>query len=543
VQRSSAPRQRARAALVAALALVAAGALMSPTFRTAAPGAVARPATSGAHLAAHLSSPPTPDQCLAEAGGRCLTPAGLRAAYDLDGLYAGGTTGAGVTIGIVDSFGSPTIQSDIDVYDQQYGLPPITVHVITPAGTPPAFDRSSTDMQGWAGETTLDVEVAHTIAPGAAITLIETPTSETEGLAGFPQIIQAENYVISHHLVDVLSQSFAATEPTFTSPAQVRQLSAEVYPAAKAAGVTVLSSSGDSGPTDVMLDQKTLYTTPEVDWPASDPLVTSVGGTMLNIGADGSRQGQDAAWGGVPGADAGGGGRSTIFPRPTFQASVAGVVGDHRGVPDIALDAANSSGLITYSSFAGPDWDIGGGTSQAAPLMAGIVALADDQAHGRVGYLNDVLYGTLDKEPNGGIVDITQGSNDLVDADGSQDPVPGYQAVAGYDLATGLGTIDGGEFVPALVKATAGKTLPLSSAQAHPTTSASAPGAASSPTPSASSSGSAPVSSAPARPRAAGHSGVHGSGEVTAAVIAGVLVVLVAGGVAAAAFRRRRTGT
>ena len=71
-------------------------------------------------------------------------------------------------------------------------------------------------MTGWGGETTLDVEYAHTIAPGANILLVETPVSETEGVTGFPQIVAAENYVLKHHLGDVISQSFSATEQTFT---------------------------------------------------------------------------------------------------------------------------------------------------------------------------------------------------------------------------------------------------------------------------------------------------------------------------------------
>ena len=71
-------------------------------------------------------------------------------------------------------------------------------------------------MTGWGGETTLDVEYAHTIAPGANILLVETPVSETEGVTGFPQIVEAENYVLKNHLGDVISQSFSATEQTFT---------------------------------------------------------------------------------------------------------------------------------------------------------------------------------------------------------------------------------------------------------------------------------------------------------------------------------------
>ncbi|HEY5335003.1 MAG TPA: S53 family peptidase, partial [Mycobacteriales bacterium] len=366
-----------------------------------------------------LDAPPTPDQCLTATGGRCLTPALLRTAYDLDGLSAQGLTGAGVTIGIVDSFGSPTLAHDLAVYDAQYDLPALDLQVISPVGTPPAFDAGDSDMVGWAAETTLDVEVAHSVAPGAKIVVIETPTSETEGLQGFPEILKAESYVLDHHLVDLISQSFAATEPTFTDPDQIRALSAEVYPKARTLGVTVLSSSGDNGPTDVHLDQHTLYDHRVVDWPASDPLVTSVGGTRLDLGANGAREQPDAAWGGDGGA--GGGGTSSVFARPSYQNSVASVVGAHRGIPDISLDASTASGVITYGSYDGGGWSVGGGTSQAAPILAGIVALADQQAHARIGFLNDALYGPLAGSPTGGIVDVTRGSNGL----GSTSTVPG----------------------------------------------------------------------------------------------------------------------
>lgn len=483
-------------------------------------GAPAPIARGAARQVGSLGQPPTGDECIALTGGRCLTPAQLSAAYDVDRLHAAGTTGAGVTIGIVDSFGSPTIGHDLAVYDQRYGLPPVDLQILTPAGQPPAFDRHDSDMAGWAGETTLDVEVAHTVAPGAKIVLIETPTSETEGITGFPDIIKAERFVIDHHLVDVLSQSFAATEATFSSPEQVRQLSAQVYPAAKAAGVTVLSSSGDNGPTDVMLDASTLYRTPQVDWPASDPLVTAVGGTMLDIGPDGRRLSPDAGWGGQAGGGAAGGGLSEVFARPGFQSTVAPTAGAHRAVPDISLDAAPSSGLITYGSYDGGGWSVGGGTSQAAPLLAGIVALADQRARGRVGYLNDLLYGTLAQQSGGGVVDVTTGSNDLVDG---RNAVPGYRAVPGYDLATGLGTVDGGAFVPALAAAVAGRTLPLAAAVTG--TAASSPAAARPPTASP-----APQSrDQPDRLHGAGHprgSAVPVVGGITAGLVMLVLVGL-----------------
>ena len=150
-------------------------------------------------------------------------------------------------------------------------------------------------MLGWAGETTLDVEYAHTIAPGANILLVETPVAETEGVTGFPQIIKAEEYVIKHHLGDVISQSFSATEQTFASEASVAALRG-AYIDADRHRITVLAASGDSGAADVGLDGSTYYLFPVTSWPDSDPLVTGVGGTRLHLDANGNHTSPDTAW-------------------------------------------------------------------------------------------------------------------------------------------------------------------------------------------------------------------------------------------------------
>jgi subtilase family serine protease len=228
-------------------------------------------------------STPSQANCLKYGDYLCYTPQRVEAAYNLAPLYKRGITGKGETIVIVDSFGSPTIAHDLNVFDKQFNLPaPPSLKIIAPAGKIPAWNPNNTDMTGWAGETTLDVEYAHTIAPGANILLVETPVSETEGVNGFPQIVQAEDYVIAHHLGGVISQSFGATEETFTGIAQVKALrTAYEAAAAQKNGPTVLAASGDAGATDYQANGTDLYTHPVTDWPASDPLVTSVGGTQL----------------------------------------------------------------------------------------------------------------------------------------------------------------------------------------------------------------------------------------------------------------------
>ena len=509
-------RLRIRRATAAATALVAAALLVLTAAGTAQ---AARDSRAAPVLP---SRPPTIAECQARFGSVCLAPQQLRALYAVDTLITQGITGKGVTIGIVDSFGSPTLRQDVAAFDQAFGLPPIDLEIVTPAGAPPAFDAKNTDMVGWAYETTMDVEAAHAIAPGAKIVVIATPVSETEGRQGFPEIISAEKAVLGK--VDVISQSFAATEPTFTSPAEIRELSASIYPALKAAGIPVLSASGDSGPTDFTLDMTKLYDRPVTVWPASDPLVTAVGGTTLGVGPSGIRVESDTGW---SGSGAGGGGRSEVFALPTFQSALVGGTGG-RAVPDVSIVADPATGFLTYCTYPVPVWSPGGGTSLAAPVLAGIVALAEQAAGARVGYLNDALYSLAAGPDHGaanGIVDVTRGSNELTS---KRVTVPGYRAVSGYDLATGLGTIDAARFVPALVSATKDQQRPL----------ASAPVATASPTPLPSIRYSGGYSPLPESITNTGSTS-RGSRDVLYGVAGGLLAV-VAGGAVGIVWRRRR---
>jgi subtilase family serine protease len=398
---------------------------------------------------AGLTFPPTTSYCLANFGIHCYQPAQLTKAYNLDSLHAAGITGFGRTIVIVDAFGSPTIRNDLQVFDQTFGLPdPPSLTIIQPAGPVPAFDPTNSDMVGWATETTLDVEWAHVFAPGANILLVETPVSETEGVQGFPEIVTAENFVIDNELGDVISQSFGATEETFPSPASIFGLRSSFKNAADHK-VTVLGASGDTGATDFELNLSDLYPMRVNSWPSSDPLVTSVGGTMLTLDDLGNRLAPDVVWN--DGYGAGGGGVSAVFDRPEFQDRVKNIVGGHRGTPDISLSASVDGSVVLYYSFVPTrvGYHLVGGTSEAAPEFAGIVAMADQLADRRLGKLGERLYDLHGR----GIVDITQGNNSFgpfTNSDGNTYTVQGYNAGPGYDLASGLGTIDGARLVRAL---------------------------------------------------------------------------------------------
>ena len=390
------------------------------------------------------SAPPTNTECLAAYDIHCYGPSQYAKAYGLNQLFSHGVNGRGRTIAVVDAFGSPTIANDLHVFDTTFGLADPQLQIIQPAGVVPAYDPTNDDMVGWAEETTLDVEYAHAFAPGANILLVETPVSETEGVTGFPEIVQAENYVINHHLADVISQSFGATEETFPSKQALLGLRSAFYNAA-AHGVTVLGASGDDGAASETADPsgEVVYPFAANSWPSSDPLVTSVGGTQLTLDDNGNRLSPDVVWN--DGYGAGGGGLSKVFNRPWFQDGVRNVVGYQRGTPDISMTAAVDGAAIYYSSFA-PDpvgFGLIGGTSEATPVFAGIVADAAQLRGHPLGNINPALY-SLQHDPfHGGLVDVTSGNNSFAG-------VTGYPALPGYDLASGLGTINAPPFVVSL---------------------------------------------------------------------------------------------
>ncbi len=466
----------AAAGCAAVLAAVpaAAGRPAAPRSRAAV-----RPATASARALARVvrltpgwrhatrvitGKPPTTAVCEQQFRIACYQPAQIQQAYRLPPLLRAGITGRGQTIVVVDSFGSPTIGRDLAAFDRAFHLPPPpSLTVIQPAGQVPAY-RPTPAREGWAGETGLDVEWAHVMAPGARILLVETPTSENEGTTGFPGIVRAEEYVISHHLGGVISQSFSATEQTFPSRQAMLALRG-AYLAAARSGVTVLAASGDSGAADVRFDGSTYYLNPVTSWPDSDPLVTGVGGSQLTLTASGTRTVPDQVWNDSanpaanqfvfgdsgPNALAGGGGKSIFFARPGFQDGVRAVVGSQRGVPDISMSAACNGAVDMYQSFPGQaaGWYPTCGTSEAAPLFAGVVALAGQVAGHPLGWINPRLY-AMSARAGSGIVDITTGNNTVSFTQGGLHTVAGYGAGPGYDLASGLGTVDAPAFVYAL---------------------------------------------------------------------------------------------
>jgi subtilase family serine protease len=215
-------------------------------------------------------------------------------------------------------------------------------------------------------------------------------------VTGLHEMIQSENFAINHHMADVITQSFGATEATFPNVRSILNLRS-AYFNALAHRVTVLASSGDAGPTDATENLSDFFPFRVISWPSSDPLVTSVAGTQLHLDAAGNRTAPDNVWndtfdpdvvGDTPSRAASGGGRSAVFGRPFYQNGVAGKTGRSRGTPDISMSAAVNGAAILYLSFVSLGFHLVGRMSEASPLFSGVVAVADQAAHHDLRMLN-----------------------------------------------------------------------------------------------------------------------------------------------------------
>src|SRR5215469_10953895 len=257
-------------------------------------GAAQAPVAQLTHTATAVQTPADAivDTCPGSLGQlkNCYTPHALRVAYGLKALTERGFTGKGQTVVDIVSFGSPTLQRDMDVFDRQFALPPITVKVVAPLGTVP-FNPKNNDMVGWAAETELDVQIIHAIAPDAGIVVMTSPVDETEGTIGLLQFLELEQYAVSHHLGQVFSQSYVASETTLSDSdgQQLVKTYADFYQQITTQqGWTVVSGSGDHGATDFANVAATkLSPTPIVNFPADVPWVTAIGGTTLARTASG----------------------------------------------------------------------------------------------------------------------------------------------------------------------------------------------------------------------------------------------------------------
>ncbi|MGA2434365.1 MAG: protease pro-enzyme activation domain-containing protein [Bryobacteraceae bacterium] len=386
-------------------------------------------------------------------GNHYLAPGDFAIIYDVQPLYDAGIDGTGQTIAIA---GASDIQlSDIEAFQAASGLP-IKYPQIVLDGPDPGTDASRER------EADLDIEWSGAVARGATIIYVNSTDAFTSA-----------EYAIDQNVAPILSISYATCE----SAARTDEITPmnPVFEQANAQGMTVVAASGDRGAAgcDFYVSGTTQAPTAAthglaVVFPASSPYVTGAGGTEfqdteINWSASNNSNGGSAlgyisemAWNdtAIQGALwASGGGASTLFAKPSWQMG-AGVPADGaRDVPDIAFSAsAVHDGYLTCSAGwctngfrdAESYFDLGGGTSAATPVFAGIVALINQETGDSQGNINPTLY-TLAATVPGVFHDVTTGSNIVPCVAGTPDCTTGsfgYYAGPGYDQVTGLGSVD-----------------------------------------------------------------------------------------------------
>lgn len=418
--------------LLVGLVLVAAASASASPMRPALPNV---PFVQISDAAAHAArqAPVCPN------GLVCYSPSFLQQAYDFPNDKKA-PTGVGQTIVLVEAYGSQTLHDDLIAFDAEFGIPDPPSFTILNQQTP-VSPQGSGDTFFWAVETSLDVEYAHAMAPGANIVVAVANTDDSTNFA------QVEQEVLPSYPTAIVSQSFGADETgDFSDPDSYATMQA-VFLNQVQHGGTVVASSGDYGASNLTIfgDSPTAM----AGFPASSPLVLAVGGTEGSPypaglwQPHGKQYGGEQVWNEIlptifPGAGASGGAPSIVYPAPLWQNGVTG--SSMRAEPDVSYNAANNGGVIV---LLGGMHGVVGGTSAGAPQWAAIVALANELRgkQGRVplGLATPQLYSLAQDRKNyrEDFHDITMGNNALF---GQGSGLPGFSAGPGYDLATGLGT-------------------------------------------------------------------------------------------------------
>jgi subtilase family serine protease len=416
----------------------------------------------------------------------CYTPDDVHVAYNYPSTST--VNGAGQTIVLLDAFGYPEIQSDLNTFDGFFGLPATTLQIVCQGGTCPTFHPKNADEDSWAHEISLDVEYSHAMAPGAHLVLFVATND------GVLTLEKAAKTAVEMFPNSILSQSFGIPELALLSQPTsyvnaVLKTGESAYSIAAHTGTTVFASAGDYGAANNAYG----FSTPNPSYPSSSPLVTAVGGTMGNpylFGTTASCSptvcstglvefknnaacdlsnptppptasctpvgyGSEQVWnepelqvGGY--GIASGGAPSLLFGVPSYQ---HGLGLSSRATPDVSYDAAVFGGVLTYWSAVPSQtgFYITGGTSAGSPQWASITALADQwsEEHGgsTVGFLNPALY-TIGENPAvyaATFHDITVGNNSAYPT------TNGFTAGPGWDDASGWGTPNVSNLVPWLV--------------------------------------------------------------------------------------------
>ncbi|WP_328747056.1 S53 family peptidase [Streptomyces sp. NBC_00285] len=336
----------------------------------------------------HQATPHTVAPRNGPGGG--YTPAQLKGGYNVSGTY----TGSGQKIALLEFDGFQ--QANITKYDTNYSLG-------SPTPTVSKVDGGSGALGDGQVEVELDIEVLHAIAPKANVTVFEGPNSDAGEVDTYQAIVDSG--------IPTTSISWGASESARTT-SNINAVDA-VFKAGAAQGLGFYAASGDDGSDDAGDGTTT------VDYPASDPYVTGVGGTKLTV-TSANAFSKEVAWSG------GGGGKSSVFKIPSWQTAVQKTAGGgFRQVPDVSAHANPSPGVSIYSQGS---WSAVGGTSAAAPEWAAFAALYNQQAaaagKANLGFANPALY----TASGTGFHDITSGSNGA------------YSSATGWDFTTGWGS-------------------------------------------------------------------------------------------------------
>ncbi len=393
------------------------------------------------------------------------TPAQVKGAYGISSVY----DGSGQTVAIIDAYAAPTIAQDVNQWSINRGLPTMKTPQFTQVVAPGTYNHPERGLkqnpQGWYGEETLDLEAVHGMAPAANIVFVGAPNN-------FQDLDAALNHVVDRHLAQIVTNSYGfPTEvlpPGFIKPYEDTILQGVIE------GIGIYFSSGDNS------DESLVEGFATADWPASSPFVTAVGGTSLAVGASNNYL-FETGWGTTTSSWTGtawsptppgpwlygaGGGVSRIFAEPSYQVGVVqssvftaqGRTG--RAVPDIAAFADPNTGYLIGETQTFPNGTVKyseyriGGTSLSSPIMAGIMALADQAAGHPHGFANPVFYSLAGSaafrdivSPASTVAVVRTNYKNGVDPSAglayvlrTMNQTLSLQTTPGYDDVTGLGT-------------------------------------------------------------------------------------------------------
>jgi subtilase family serine protease len=388
--------------------------------------------------------------------GGGLTPKDIRTAYGLDNT---GLDGSGQVLAVyeLDSYTS----RDILRYERAFGLPIVPLENILVDKTDPMFPSKP---GGGTGEVVLDIDMQIALAPKAAKMLVYIAPNTPQGGVDCYQQIASDGIATSVSTSwGLWEDNLIGIDPTTGYPAvsAVAGIENQIFYQMALQGQTLFSAAGDYGGVDPYAGSPTAYFAQD---PAAQPLVCGVGGTSLTVANPGVDEHyvSETTWN----ADgkyldgAGGGGVSIFWPIPSYQkpaAALAGAVAPGgssvsqyaRNVPDVSLNSDPATGYSIYVTDpkTGPKYYVYGGTSCAAPLWAGFSALVNQSraqvGSGPIGFINFALYSLFTDANSNVLPSYFNDFNDI--ADGSNN-IP-YPAIPGYDLATGLGTFQGGNLL------------------------------------------------------------------------------------------------